>query len=388
MKYFQILLLTLFLSFFCVTSWNRVGATPVDSVPELAPGAQAAILMDATSERVLYGKNADKRMSIASLTKIMTAIVAIENKENLEEEVVIGPHAVGIEGSSIYLKKDEKIPLSTLLYGLMLRSGNDAAIAIAEHVGGSVEGFIYLMNEKAEVLGLKNTHFMNPHGLDHSKHYSSAEDLAKLTAYALKNPTFREIVKTDVKKVPWPGEQWDRTFYNKNKMLQFYQWADGVKTGYTQKARRTLVSSATKDGAQLITVTLNDGDDWKDSMMMFEYGFKHYDLVSVLKEGQVISKTEIENDQHQRLQVVVGRSFQYPLNEDEKKRITVEPIISYPLKLVNKEKMQVGSARIYLDQKWIGSIPLVAHFADQPTVFSQWIVVLETVWGQGVRQYD
>ncbi|MGA8941163.1 MAG: D-alanyl-D-alanine carboxypeptidase, partial [Thermoactinomyces sp.] len=141
---------------------------------DLAPGAKAAILFDASSGRILYEKNADNPMLIASLTKIMTAIVAIENGD-LNERVTISPNAEGVEGSSIYLKAGEKVPLGTLLYGLMLRSGNDAATAIAEHIGGSVEGFVYLMNEKAAYLGLEHTHFANPHGLDHSEHYSSAK---------------------------------------------------------------------------------------------------------------------------------------------------------------------------------------------------------------------
>lgn len=338
---------------------------------DLAPGAQSAILFDASSGRILYEKNADNPMLIASLTKIMTAIVAIENG-NLNERVTVSPNAEGVEGSSIYLKAGEKIPLGTLLYGLMLRSGNDAATAIAEHIGGSVDGFVYLMNEKAAYLGLEHTHFANPHGLDDSEHYSSAKDLAILTAYALKNPVFQEIVKTEVKTVYWPGEQWKRKFYNKNKMLRFYKWADGVKTGFTRKARRTLVSSATKDGHQLITVTLNDGDDWKDSMFMLEYGFNHYDLVSVMKKGQVISNKTYQNEEEEKFQVVAGTSFVYPLTGEEKKKITVQPLVSYPLRLVSNDHMQIGSARIYLDQQLIGSIPLEVKMQSESSVMTWW----------------
>lgn len=338
---------------------------------DLAPGAKAAILFDASSGRVLYEKNADQPMLIASLTKIMTAIIAIENGD-LDEVVTISPNAEGMEGSSIYLKAGEKIPLRTLLYGLMLRSGNDAATAIAEHIGGSVEGFVYLMNEKAAYLGLENTRFANPHGLDQEEHYSSAKDLSVLTAYALKNQVFQEIVKTEVETVSWPGEKWKRKFYNKNKMLRFYKWADGVKTGFTKKARRTLVSSATKDGYQLITVTLNDGDDWRDSMHMLEYGFNHYDLVSILKKGQVISEKKHESDDNKKFEVVTGASFDYPLTEDEQKQITVKPIISYPLRLVTKDHMQVGSARIYLNQQLIGSIPLEVKMEPESSIFKKW----------------
>ncbi|SEN26675.1 D-alanyl-D-alanine carboxypeptidase family protein [Lihuaxuella thermophila] len=383
-KLLRIAMLLLMSALIITPAWNTGRAEPEHepSVPDLAPGAKAAILMDAASGRVLYEKNADQKMLIASLTKIMTAIIAIENGK-MDDVVTVGPKAVGVEGSSIYLKLGEKVPLGTLLYGLMLRSGNDAAMAIAEHIGGSMEGFVYMMNEKAAYLGLRNTHFANPHGLDAKDHYSTARDLATLTAYALKNPIFREIVKTDVKTVPWPGEQWHRKFYNKNKMLRFYKWADGVKTGFTKGARRTLVSSATKNGAQLITVTLNDGDDWKDSMAMFEYGFQHFDLVPVIQKGQVISKTTYENEDEEQLCIVAGTTFRYPLTEEEKEEITVEPVISYPLKLVRREQMQVGSARIYLDGELIGSIPLLTRYVKESSVLSSWKQVLVCVMGQG-----
>lgn len=360
-----------FIALIVLTSFVFPMGTMARVEEDLAPGAQSAILFDASSGRILYEKNADNPMLIASLTKIMTAIVAIENG-NLNERVTVSPNAEGVEGSSIYLKAGEKIPLGTLLYGLMLRSGNDAATAIAEHIGGSVDGFVYLMNEKAAYLGLEHTHFANPHGLDDSEHYSSAKDLAILTAYALKNPVFQEIVKTEVKTVYWPGEQWKRKFYNKNKMLRFYKWADGVKTGFTRKARRTLVSSATKDGHQLITVTLNDGDDWKDSMFMLEYGFNHYDLVSVMKKGQVISNKTYQNEEEEKFQVVAGTSFVYPLTGEEKKKITVQPLVSYPLRLVSNDHMQIGSARIYLDQQLIGSIPLEVKMQSESSVMTWW----------------
>jgi len=358
------------------------GWAETEEPPDLAPNARAAILMDATSGRVLYGKNVDQEMLIASLTKIMTAIIAIEQGD-LDELVTVGPNAVGVEGSSIYLKLGEKVPLATLLYGLMLRSGNDAAVAIAEHIGGSVEGFVYLMNEKAEYLGLEHTHFANPHGLDQKGHYSSARDLATLTAYALKNPTFQEIVKTEVKVVPWPGEKWHRKFYNKNKMLRLYQWADGVKTGFTKRARRTLVSSASKEGAQLVTVTLNDGDDWKESMMMLEYGFKHYDLVPVLEKGQVIIRKPIKTEDEKEFHVVAGAPFQYSLTDEEKKKVVVEPVITVPSKLVRHANMQVGNARIYIDGEWIGSVPLVTAERKKPSVMRRFRQFLGFVSGRG-----
>lgn len=248
--------------------------------------ARASALVDVTSGRVLYSEHGDEQLPMASTTKIMTAIVAIEHGK-LNDKVKVNKSAVGKEGSSIYLRLNEEMTLEHLLYGLMLRSGNDAAVAIAEHVGGSEEGFVYLMNKKANDLGLQNTQFRNPHGLDASGHYTSAKDLAKLSAYALHNETFRTIVRTKQKSAPNPFEQWDYRWANKNKMLRFYEGADGVKTGYTSGALRCLVSSATRNGQQLTVVTLNDGSDWVDHERMLNYGFAHYPLRSIVKQDQL-----------------------------------------------------------------------------------------------------
>jgi serine-type D-Ala-D-Ala carboxypeptidase (penicillin-binding protein 5/6) len=259
-------------------TWRGLAFDP----PDLAPSAYAAILMDANSGRVLYEKEADKKLLIASITKIMTAILAIKKKKGkLTDLVTIGPNAVGVEGSSIYLKVGQKIPLRSLLYGLMLRSGNDAAVAIAEYIAGSVPKFADMMNQKAKELGMTHSHFMNPTGLDQPGHYSSARDMAKLTAYAMRDGDFRKIVSTKVITVPWPGEAGGRTFRNKNKLLTLYPYANGVKTGFTKKARRTLVSAARRDGVQLIAVTLNDPNDWNDAINMFKYGFKQHKLSSM-----------------------------------------------------------------------------------------------------------
>ncbi|WP_438351795.1 D-alanyl-D-alanine carboxypeptidase family protein [Paenibacillus sp. FA6] len=291
---------------------ENVNASPMQKeLPALSTHAQAAALIDVTSGRILYSKQGDDELRIASLTKIMTAIVAIEQGQ-FNKPVQVSKNAYGKEGSSIYLKLGEQMTLENMLYGLMLRSGNDAATAIAEHVGGSEEGFVYLMNAKAIELGLKHTHFMNPHGLDAEGHYSSANDLAKLTVYAMHNPTFKEIVKTPVKKAPNPTESWDYKWDNKNKMLRFYEGADGVKTGYTKKALRCLVSSATRNGQQLVTVTINDGDDWNDHRKMLDYGFTNYPLVEMFKRGQKVEGHEL----------VVSQSFSYPTAVGEQSSMT------------------------------------------------------------------
>jgi D-alanyl-D-alanine carboxypeptidase len=333
---------------------TAVSPSAAASPPPVATSAEAAALIDVESGRLLYSHNGDKRMRIASLTKIMTAIVAIEHGDP-SDIVKTSRRAAGKEGSSIYLRVGEEMSLLNLLYGLMLRSGNDAAVAIAEHVGGSEEGFVHLMNEKARELGLENTHFMNPHGLDHDDHYSSANDLAKLTAYALRNPLFREIVKTRVRKVPNPNAEWDYVWTNKNKMLHLYEGADGVKTGYTKKAGRCLVSSATRGGQQLAVVTLNDGDDWADHRRLLDWGFRHYPLQTVVEEGRKIAGYRL----------AAGRAFRYPLAEGERARITTHLSVR-PQDDVRTRLGDVGRLEFRLNGVPVGAVPL--KLLEQPGV--------------------
>jgi D-alanyl-D-alanine carboxypeptidase (penicillin-binding protein 5/6) len=309
--------------------------------------AQTAALIDVTSGVILYSKMGDKQMRIASLTKVMTAIVAIEQGD-LSDSVTISKSAAGREGSSIYLKLGEQMSLQHLLYGLMLRSGNDAATAIAEHVGGTEAGFAYLMNEKAHMLGMEQSHFMNPHGLDVKDHYSTANDMAVLTAYALRNPIFQEIVQTKLKKVPNPNESWGYLWANKNKMLSLYPGADGVKTGYTKLAFRCLISSATRDGQQLAVVTLNDSDDWADHSRLLDYGFKHFPLAHLVDKGE-----SFETD------LTALQAFNYPLSAEQTKKIT-HYVQLYDPKSISYRLGTKGSLQIFLSNKQIGSVPLIA----------------------------
>lgn len=311
--------------------------------------AEAAALVDVTSGRLIVSKNGDKQMRIASLTKIMTAIVAIEHG-TLSDQVEVSSRAAGKEGSSIYLKAGEKMSLENMLYGLMLRSGNDAATAIAEHVGGSLEGFVYLMNEKAKMVGMSRSQFKNPSGLDEEGHYSTASDLARLTAYALRNPVFRDIVKTKTKSAPNPHEDWDYKWMNKNKMLSIYEGADGVKTGYTKLARRCLVSSATRDGQQLAVVTLNDQDDWLDHKKLLDYGFANYPLHDLVRRGD-----KIEN-----MPVAVGHTFSYPLYVEETGSIRKEAVLIDPA-TPEYRLGERGTLTLWLAGTHIGSVPLYAE---------------------------
>lgn len=333
------------------------GTLPAGNVHAAAPpstNAQAAALIDVTSGRLLYSHNGDAQLRIASLTKIMTAIVAIETGE-LSDMVKVGKNAYGVEGSSIYLQLDEEISLQHLLYGLMLRSGNDAAVAIAEHVGGSVDGFVLLMNEKARDIGMTRTQFRNPHGLDAEGHYSTAEDMAKLTAYALRNPVFREIVKTASIKVPNPHEKWDRLWRNKNKMLHLYEGADGVKTGFTKAAGRCLVSSATRNGQQLVAVTLNDGSDWVDHSKLLDYGFERYPLQVIYRAGTLLERSQLASPY----------TFAYPLAEEERGRVEIDVKMTEPDSL--DARLGLKARAVYrLDGRTIGQLPF--YEAGSPLV--------------------
>lgn len=255
----------------------------VQAKPNLFVSANNAVLIDQSTGKILFEKKAHEKQSIASITKVMTAIIAIEQGD-LEDEIIVSKRATHVEGSSIYLTKDEKISLEDLLYGLMLRSGNDAAIAISEHIGGSVEGFVYLMNEKAKWLGMMNTNFENPHGLESDNHYSTAYDMAILYKYAMENKTFQEISESP----SYLSSNRAYTWFNKNKLLtKYYKYCNGGKTGFTKRAGRTLVTSAYKNGITLIAVTLNAPDDWKDHIRMFEWGFTQYDIRKITENNVV-----------------------------------------------------------------------------------------------------
>lgn len=250
----------------------------------LSLSAKSAVLMDASTGQVLYQKNAFVRLPMASTTKIMTAIVALESSE-LDKEIEVSPKATGIEGSSIYLYPNERISMESLLYALLLESANDAATAIAIAVAGSPEAFAQKMNQKAQELGLQNTNFENPHGLDGKKHYTTAYDLAKLTAYALSNPRFAKICSTYKKNISLNGDEGVRVLVNHNKMLHLYEGAIGVKTGFTKKSGRCLVSAAEREGLRLIAVTLNAPNDWRDHTDLLDFGFSRYTRVTCAEKG-------------------------------------------------------------------------------------------------------
>lgn len=251
--------------------------TAAGAVPENI-SAVSAIVIEAQTGTVLYEKNADERRAMASTTKIMTALLTIEAGD-LDREFTVDPLAIMVEGTSMGLREGDRVSRRDLLYGILLPSGNDAANAAAVSVSGSISAFVKLMNEKAQQLGLTDTHFVTPSGLDADGHYTTARELAKLTAYAMRDETFREVVSCRSAQVEFGNPPYMRTLYNSNKMLARYDGAVGVKTGFTDNARRCLVSAAERDGAMLIAVTLNAGDDWNDHTKMLDYGFTQVSAV-------------------------------------------------------------------------------------------------------------
>lgn len=318
-------------------------------VNALATTASSAVLMDMDSGRVLYEKNKSDARLVASITKIMTAVLAIENG-NMDEEVTVGEEVLTMYGSNIYIELGEKMKLKDLLYGLLLRSGNDAAIVIATHIGGSEEKFVEMMNQKAQEIGMKNTVYKNSHGLDEvTQNYSSAYDMAKLSSYANKLDVYREISGT--KKWTLSTGSKSYVWHNRNKLLSLYEFATGGKTGYTPKAGRTLVTTATKDDLNLTAVTLNDGNEYDTHEALYEYAFSKY------KKYVIIDKDNFNVDNNfYKDRVYVNKSFIYPLSDDEVDDIKV---VANIYKLDNyKNGNQVGELKVNLGDKLLYKEPI------------------------------
>ncbi len=310
--------------------------------------ANAVILMQADTGQILYSKNGDSQMLIASTTKIMTALVVLDNCDP-DEQVKILTEYTKVEGSSMYLKAGEEYTVRDLLYGMLLASGNDAATALACYCGGSIEGFAELMNEKAREMGLTNSSFKNPHGLDADGHYSSAEDLATITCEAMKSELFAQIVSTKTYTV---GEQ---TYMNHNKLLWNYEGCLGVKTGYTIAAGRSLVSCAERNGLRLVCVTLSDPDDWNDHKQLYDWAFSNYEYKRILPMGVICE-----------LPVISGAKESVSISAAEDSRILVEKNanISFSLELPKfvyagiKAGECVGRAFVKQNETVIAEYPL------------------------------
>lgn len=332
--------------------------------PELS--AQSAILIDAGTGRVLFAQSPDRQSKVASTTKIMTGLLVCERCD-LAAEFEIPAEAVGVEGSSMYLKAGETYTIRELLYGLMLQSGNDAAQALAICAAGSVEAFVSDMNERAAALGLVNTHFANPSGLDQEGHVSTARDLAMLARTAMENETFREIVSTRSFVIG------NRVLTNHNKLLWYYDGAIGVKTGYTSSAGRVLVSCAQRDGRRLIAVTIRDRDDWNDHKALLDYGFTGYDWRTTLRAGEAVGTVPVVGGADSEVELVVWDAVRLPLRPEERLEVRLfAPNFVYAPVLTG----QAGYAEFWCGGERLASVPLyyrepVAENIEKKSGFSR-----------------
>ena len=306
----------------------------------------SSIVMDIDSGRVLYENSIHEKKLIASTTKIMTAILSIENNKNLNKKVTIGDEILTMYGTNIYIEVGEKMTINDLLYGLILRSGNDSAIALATHTSKSEENFVKLMNKKAQELGMKNTTFQNSHGLDDdTKNYSTAYDMALLSSYAYKNSTYRKISSTK----EYTSKTKNKTYlwYNRNKLLRSYEYCTGGKNGYTPDAGRTLVTTASKDNLNLTVITLNDPNEYDTHTNLYNQTFSKYKKYTIIdKNNFYLDKNFYDGNAY------IKESFTYPLTEQEKENVITKIFIN------KQDKKQIGEITIELNNKIIGTIPI------------------------------
>ena len=343
----------------------------------LHTSARSAILLDGMTGRVLYQHNADEKSLIASTTKIMTGLLICEQCAP-DARVEIRPECTGIEGSSMYLKSGEVLSVQDLLYGLMLRSGNDAAMALAVFCDGSAEAFAQRMNARAQQLGLTGTQYRNPHGLDDDGNYSTARDLAHLTAHALENPAFRSVVSTRSVTVG------SRQLVNHNKLLWRYDGAIGVKTGYTKAAGRILVSAAERDGRRLIAVTISDPNDWDDHIRLLDYGFSAFTSTPIINAGDILLEVPVLSGSADGVCAAAPESFSYPLSPDEQAVIQLHlpPCVYAPVEAGDA----AGEAVVLVDGQEAARLPLYWTDSVTSAKISKWDALWRRLGGYYARR--
>ncbi len=344
--------------------------------------ALSAIIIEEETGRVLYESNAHTPLPMASTTKIMTALIALEQCE-LNEVVTVGPNAFGVPGTSVYLEEGEQLTLEQLLYGLMLSSGNDAAVAIAEHVSGSVDAFCSLMNARAQELGCENTNYVSPHGLPAENHFTTAYDLAIISRYAMQNATFRLIVSTQRATIPWLSRGYDRVLTNKNRLLSSYDGAIGIKTGYTKSAGRCLSFAAERDGMTLIGAVLNCPDWFDVSAQLLDDAFAAYEMKRAFSAGDVIASVEVTNGTEKSVQVVAQNDVMSPVKRGEEPNI----VISLPQSLPGgfRSGEIIGLIEMTLNGETLASVPIVTQHGVAERTFltefqrnmAQWLLITD-----------
>lgn len=332
-----------------------------------AISATSAIVMDLDNNRIYYENNIYEKRLIASITKIMTAIVTIENAD-INQKITVGEEIYKAFGSAIYIEVGEELTLKDLLYGLMLRSGNDAAMVIAKNVAGNMENFAYLMNVTAKNIGMKDTFFYNAHGLEEENgkgNISTAYDMAILTRYAYQNTTFREIFGT--KSISVKTNKKTYTWKSKNKLIHQYDYITGGKTGFTEKARRTLVTTASKDNINLVIVTLNDSNDFADHITLYNDIFTKYKAYQVLnKDNFKIQKDKLYKDYI----LYIKEDVFIPIKEKEKKDLKINYVLTEKKKIVNDEV--IGKAQIYLKNNLIKELNVYIKEKNNNEKLSFW----------------
>lgn len=337
--------------------------------------AESAILLDVSSGRVLYEKNAHQPRPMASVTKITTAIVALE-QGNLKDIVTVSKRAADTGEASIWLEEGEKHTLEDFLFALMVRSANDSAVAIAEHIGGSVENFAKMMTKRAKELGAKNTNYVNPHGLHDVNHYTTAYDLAVISRYAMLNlPKFRELVSTKRRNMDWPGNEWRRVLVTHNKLLTEYAGADGIKTGYTSEAGNTFVGSATRNGRQLIAVVLKSPDTFAESSILLDYGFNDFQAIKVVSEDKIPKYLPTGEEVKTSVPIKLSHELTLSLKPDEIKNTRVSIELPKTLKLPIKKGQKVGQVKVTVGNEKAEVIDIVSM--ENASENSLW----KSLWG-------
>ncbi len=336
-----------------------------------ATSARAAYVMEMQTGRVLFAYHENERLPMASTTKVMTALLALE-RGNLDDMVITTDQAYGAPGTSIYLSRGEQLTLEQMLYGLLISSGNDAAIAIAEHIGGSVDDFCTLMNQRAVELGAKNTHFVNPNGLPAKDHYTTAEDLTRIAAEAMKNPIFREIVSTCRASIPWEGREYLRVLKNKNALLTDYEGATGIKTGFTRAAGRCLVFGARRGEMELVGVVLNCPGWFQEAENLLDDCFAQYTWFEMLPPGEQVGDVAVLNSLVESVPVMLRGALAAPVTESELPLMKLEWVES--IVAPQPAGAQVGWATMIVDDVVLDRKPLVLAepVLEAPTAMRRW----------------
>ncbi|WP_366924747.1 D-alanyl-D-alanine carboxypeptidase [Metallumcola ferriviriculae] len=348
---------------------------------EIDINGKTAILIDQETGRVLYEKDAHLKREPASTTKILTALIALE-KGNLSDMVSVSEKATKAEGTEVWLVEGEEHTLEDFIYAMMLNSANDAAVAVAEHVGGSVEGFARLMNERAAQLGLKGSHFTNPHGLTAPDHYTTVYDMAIIAREAMKIPKFRDIIITQTR--PWHGEDWDSKLRNINPMLSYYPGSTGIKTGYTSQAGYCIVASATRNGKSFIAVVYGSDNKaiWRDAQKLLDYGFNNYDHVSLVKKGEEIATLDLavgDKGETKGLKLISQEGFSYLVGGDEN-LLPERKLFLENLQLPIEKDGSMGHISFMLDGKEVARVPVVAGGSiKKPVTWMEWWVRISWV---------